>query len=100
MIQVIVVAECGSELSQIWTVSDGIPNPDLKVSGELSAMCSTEEALRNPGFPSPARRLYPKADPVIVHAAAGTRLHTEVFGPEDNYPIAGLPVEKSAYCIR
>jgi hypothetical protein len=49
VIQVIVVAECGSELSQIWTVSDGIPNPDLKVSGELSAMCSTEEAVTEPG---------------------------------------------------
>jgi hypothetical protein len=47
VIQVIVVAECGSELSLIWTISDGIPNLDLKVSGELSA---------------------------IVHAAAGTQL--------------------------
>ena len=37
------------ELSQIWTVSDGIPNPDLKVSGELSAMCSTEEAVTEAG---------------------------------------------------
>src|SRR6478735_3150668 len=49
VIQVIVVAECGSELSQIWTVSDGIPNPDLKVSGELSAMCSTEQAVTERG---------------------------------------------------
>jgi hypothetical protein len=72
VIQVIVVAECGSELSQIWTDSDGIPNPDLKVSGELSAMCSTEEAVTEPGFPSPARRPYPKSDPAIVHATAGT----------------------------
>jgi hypothetical protein len=30
VIQVIVVAECGSELSQIWTASNGIPNPDLR----------------------------------------------------------------------
>jgi hypothetical protein len=49
VIQVIVVAECGSELSQIWTYSDGIPNPDLKVSVELSAMCSTEEAVTEAG---------------------------------------------------
>jgi hypothetical protein len=44
-----------------------------------------------PGVPSLARRLYPKAGPVIVRAADGTRLHTEVFGHEA-HPTAGLPV--------
>jgi hypothetical protein len=39
--QVIVVAERGSELSQIWTAPDAIPNPDLEGSAEVSAMCST-----------------------------------------------------------
>jgi hypothetical protein len=94
VIQVIVVAECGSELSQIWTVSDGIPNPDLKVSGELSAMCSTEQAVTERGVSFAGARLYPKAGP--VHRARGRRklLCTgEVFGPEDSDPIAGSPVE-------
>ena len=45
-----------------------------------------------PGVPSLARRLHPKAGPVIVRAADGTRLHTEVFGHEDSHPTAGLPV--------
>jgi pimeloyl-ACP methyl ester carboxylesterase len=29
----------------------------------------------------------PRGRPVIVRSADGTRLHTEVFGPEDGYPI-------------
>jgi hypothetical protein len=41
VIKVIVVAECGSKLSQIWTASNGIPKGDLEGSGEVSAMCST-----------------------------------------------------------
>jgi hypothetical protein len=52
-----------------------------------------EGAVTETGVPSPARRLYPKAGPVILRAADGTRLNTEVFGHEDSYPIAGLPVE-------
>jgi hypothetical protein len=93
VIQVIVVAECGSELSQIWTASSGIPNSDLEGSGEVSAMCSTPRTVTNPGVASLARRLYPKAGPVIVRAVDRTRLHTEEFGHEDSYPTAGLPVE-------
>ena len=49
-------------------------------------------AVTEPGVPSLARRLHPKAGPVIVRAADGTRLHTEVFGHEDSHPTAGLPV--------
>ncbi len=48
-------------------------------------------AVTEPGVPSLARRLYPKAGPVIVRAADGTRLHTEVFGHEESYPTAGFP---------
>ena len=29
----------------------------------------------------------PASHPVIVRGADGTRLHTEVFGPADGYPI-------------
>ena len=46
-----------------------------------------EGAVTEPGVPSLARRLYPKAGPVIVRTADGPRLHTEVFGHEDSYPI-------------
>jgi hypothetical protein len=52
-----------------------------------------EGAVTEPGVPSLARRLYPKAGPVIVRTADGPRLHTEVFGHEDSYPTAGLPAE-------
>ena len=36
--------ECGSELSQIWTAFNVIPNPDLAGSVEVSAMCSTRRS--------------------------------------------------------
>ena len=55
-------------------------------------MFDPKERSTEPGAPSLARRLYPKAGPVIVRAADGTRLHTEVFGHEDSHPAAGLPV--------
>src|SRR6476620_5786389 len=94
VIQVIVVAECGSELSQIWTVSDGIPNPDLKVSGELSAMCSTEQAVTERGVSFAGAPPLPESRPgSSCTRPPETPLHTEVFGPEDSDPIAGSPVE-------
>jgi hypothetical protein len=50
-------------------------------------------AVTEPGVASPARRLHPKAGPVIVRAADRTRLHTpRLFGHEDSHPTAGLPV--------
>jgi len=51
-----------------------------------------KERSTEPGAPSLARRLYPKAGPVIVRAADGTRPYTEAFGHEDSHPTAGLPV--------
>ncbi|WP_099021595.1 alpha/beta fold hydrolase [Mycolicibacterium palauense] len=41
------------------------------------------------GHPSPVRppTQLPPGRPVIVRGADGTRLHTEVFGPPDGYPI-------------
>jgi hypothetical protein len=97
VIQVIVVAECGSELSQIWTASNGIPNPDLEGSGELRALCSTRRSGSGTrGCSSLARRLYPKVGPVIVRAADVPRLRPKVFGREDSCPSQGY---QSAYCI-
>jgi hypothetical protein len=79
---------------------DGIPNPDLKMSGELSAMCSTEEAATAPGVSfAGAPPLPERPTRSSCTRPPETRLHTEVFGPEDNYPIAGLLAEKFAYCI-
>ena len=49
-------------------------------------MFDPQGAVTEPGVPSLARRLHPKAGPVIVRAADGTRLHTEVFGHEDIRP--------------
>jgi hypothetical protein len=93
VIEVIVVAECGSELSQIWTASNGIPNPDLEGSGEVSAMCSTpKERSRNPGFLRWAAASTRKPARSSCARADGTGLHTEGFGHEDSHPTAGLPV--------
>ena len=55
-------------------------------------MFDPKERSTEPGAPSLARRLYPKAGPVIVRAADGTRPYTEAFGHEDSHPTAGLPV--------
>ena len=82
MIQVIVVAEYGSELSQIWTACNGIPNPDLEGSGELSAMRSTRRSGHGTRGSFAGPPPLPESGPVIVRAA-----DTEVFGHEDSYPI-------------
>jgi hypothetical protein len=96
VIQVIVVAERGSELSQIWTASNGIPNPDLEGSGELRALCSTRRSGSGTRVASLARRLYPKVGPVIVRAADVPRLSPKVIWREDSSPSQGY---QSAYCI-
>ena len=47
-----------------------------------------------PGVPSLARRLHPKAGPVIVRAADGTRLYTEVFGTRTAIRPLGYPCSR------
>lgn len=50
-------------------------------------MPSSRKPAQTPRSVVSARPKLPRSRPVVVRAADGTRLHTEIFGPEDGYPI-------------